>query len=74
MQRASLFKAKYSMLLLQLEMLKVCTIYEVEPVCTHVVRVKEYWHENPRLNVAQSAAELDDGLIGRDLFLAIIEE
>jgi len=62
------------MLLLQLEMFQVSTIYEVEPVCTHVVRIKEYWHKNPRLYVAQSAAELDDGLIRRDLFLAIIEE
>ena len=62
------------MLLLQLEMLQVRTIYEIEPVCTHVVRVKEYWHEYPRLYVAQSAAEFDNGLIGRDLFLAIIEE
>ena len=62
------------MLLLQLEMLQVCTINEVEPICAHVVRKKEYWHENPRLNVAQRAAELDHSLIRRDLCLPIIEE
>ena len=59
------------MLFLEFKMCEMSFIQQIQSVRPHIVWKEKQWHKEPILNVAESAAEFNDGLIRWDSFVQL---